>query len=119
MPTTDELLDFHLSLRLKNRKPGRFMGKMRAASGVTNMTDATYRRTYIDEYLRLMGGTVEEVEHRLDMWQVLEVEVDGESRWVPHPLWDVVHGYLVRPSFATEAEALAEIDRVGGTLQSA
>lgn len=119
---TDSALDLHLRLRSGNRKPNRLMGKSRAASGVINLTDAGYRRAYIDAYYRTVGGpytrvqdgSISDVERRLDSWQVLEVEVDGETRWCPHPLWDILHGYLVRPTFASEEEALLEIDRVGG-----
>lgn len=129
MTDTTELLDFHLQKRVKNRKPNRMMGTSRQASGLTNLADVGYRRAYIDVYaaavndpnLASLGksGAMEDIEKHMDMWQVMEVTVDGEDRWVPHPLWDVLHGYLVRPSFASRGEAVAEIARVGGVLQGA
>lgn len=116
---TDKALDLHLRLRSGNRKPNRLMGQSRAASGVINLADAGYRRSYIDAYYAAIGGgSMEDVERRLDSWQVLEVEVDGESRWCPHPLWVILHGYLVRPSFSSEEEAYVEIARVGGVRAS-
>lgn len=119
-------LDLHLRLRAGNRKPNRLMGKSRAASGVINFADARYRRSYISAYCETVGGryirdregSIVDVEERLDSWEVVEVWDMGETLWCPQPLWDTLHGRVVRPAFATEEEAYAEIDRVGGVRTS-
>lgn len=110
----EKALDLHLRLRTGNRKPNRLMGKSRAASGVINLSDARYRQAFINAYYQTVGGSTEEVERLVDAWDVRETKSDAGVRWVPFPLWDALHGYLIRPSFPTEEEAWAEVERVGG-----
>ena len=92
-----------------------------AAAGVRTESDAEYRRARIDGYIAQMADRskkkVAELEEFLDAWLILEVEADGQRRYLPAPGWDLEEALLTRDSYETEDEAIAQVAALGGVLR--
>lgn len=88
-----------------------------ASVGVFNSYDAEYRERRIASILEHADDSdTDKIRIVLDKWEITHwVDHDGSESWLPCPVWDD-EGPLTRESFLSRSEALAHVERLGGSL---